>query len=294
MRNEFQPSQMTDVVQQLVRLSRELAQPQNDYVILSEGNTSLRIADGAMLVKASGASMVAATAKDFVPVEIDELLSVVADPAAEESDVDRLYSAVAKEHRGSRPSVEALLHAVCLEIPAVAAVGHTHPTAVNVILCSLESHLLTQGSIFPDQIVVLGPEPLLVEYVDPGLALARVVRERLAVYLEEFGVPPKVIYLQNHGMFALGQSTSEVLRITAMAVKTARILLGAHAFGGVRFLPHTEVTRIHTRPDEIFRRVRFEGEGEAPGDSPDDSPAGAHRRLDAAASVAGERNQNHG
>lgn len=243
---------------QLVHLSREIAHPQNDYVILGEGNTSIRVDDGRMLVKASGSTMATATAADFVSVSIDELLGIIADPAADETDVDRVYTGAEETHHGRRPSVEALLHAVCLEVAGVNVVGHTHPVAVNAILCSENASLLGKGSLFPDQIVVLGTAPLLIEYVDPGLALARVVREGLAAYIDEHGEAPKVIYLQNHGMFALGQSAAEVLRITAMAVKSARIMLGSGGFGGVRFMPPTEVTRIHTRPDELYRRVRLE------------------------------------
>ena len=39
-----------------------------------------------------------------------------------------------------------------------------------------------------------------------------------------------------------------------MAVKTARILLGAYALGGPHFISGEAVERIHTRPDELYRR----------------------------------------
>jgi hypothetical protein len=45
--------------------------------------------------------------------------------------------------------------------------------------------------------------------------------------------------------------------ITAMMVKTARVLLGTFALGGPRFLSQEHVDRIHTRPDEIYRRQRL-------------------------------------
>ncbi|GAB3618580.1 class II aldolase/adducin family protein [Okibacterium endophyticum] len=247
----------------LVSLSRDLGDPSADLVILGEGNTSLQ--DGAdMLVKASGAAMATVTPSDFVRMRVADVLDLITDRAAGEIDVDRLFSAVQDRHDGRRPSVEALLHAVCLEVDEVRAAGHTHPIAVNAILCSVNAPLLTQGSLFPDQIVVLGTEPLLVEYVDPGLALARVVRDKLVRYVDDHGHAPKVIYLRNHGMFALGASAHEVRQITAMAVKCARVLQAAVAFGGVRFMPKHEVDRINTRPDEIFRRQRL---AESPGDA---------------------------
>jgi hypothetical protein len=63
-----------------------------------------------------------------------------------------------------------------------------------------------------------------------------------------------VVYLGNHGLFALGESAAEVLQITATAVKVSRILGGAIAVGGVRTLSEKDVARIDGRPDEIYRR----------------------------------------
>jgi hypothetical protein len=39
-----------------------------------------------------------------------------------------------------------------------------------------------------------------------------------------------------------------------MYVKTARVLLGTLAFGGPRYMTADNVARIHTRPDESYRR----------------------------------------
>jgi hypothetical protein len=52
-----------------------------------------------------------------------------------------------------------------------------------------------------------------------------------------------------------------VLGMTAMAQKCARVIIGAAAAGGVRFMPAAEVTRIETRPDEIYRRSLLAQEG---------------------------------
>ena len=59
-------------------------------------------------------------------------------------------------------------------------VGHTHPVPVLALLCSPHAEALATHLLFPDQIVVLGRRPLFVPYVDPGLALARRVRDDLA------------------------------------------------------------------------------------------------------------------
>jgi len=60
--------------------------------------------------------------------------------------------------------------------------------------------------------------------------------------------------MQNHGLITLGRTAQQVENITAMAVKAARVLIGAYALGGPRFLTAENVDRIHTRPDEAYRR----------------------------------------
>ena len=95
-------------------------------------------------------------------------------------------------------------------------------------------------------------------YTDPGLPLARAVRDRLVAHVERHGAPPKLICLQNHGLLALGASAGEVLRVTAMAVKAARILLGSFAAGGPRYMSYAAAVRIETRPDEHYRRAALE------------------------------------
>ena len=115
------------------------------------------------------------------------------------------------------------------------------------------------GRLFPDEIVYCGPAPVYIPYTDPGLPLARRVRAEIDRYLDEYGEVPKVILMQNHGLIALGRTAAEVENITAMAVKAARVLLGSYALGGPHFLSPAAVERIHTRPDELYRRAEWGG-----------------------------------
>jgi rhamnose utilization protein RhaD (predicted bifunctional aldolase and dehydrogenase) len=147
-----------------------------------------------------------------------------------------------------------VLHALALQLEGVNFVGHTHPTAVNAILCSQKAKEAIAGRLFPDEIVYCGPAPVYIPYIDPGVPLARAVRDEIDCYLDEYRETPKVILMQNHGLIALGKTASEVENITAMYVKTARVILGAYALGGLHFLSQEDVARIHTRPDELYRR----------------------------------------
>ena len=237
----------------IVGLSRTLGEPGRDLVILAEGNTSLRTRPDAMLVKATGASMATARPADFVEVDLLAFDALLADPHADDDNVRSVFAEATTWGTG-RPSVESLLHGVCQRLPGVTVAGHTHPVAVNGLLCSGRAELLVRGALFPDQIVVLGTNPLLLDYDDPGLTLARVAARRLAEHIESTGRPPKVVYLANHGMFALGASAAEVVQITSMAAKVASILLATQAAGGPVYLSQQHVDRIDTRPDEELRR----------------------------------------
>ena len=75
----------------------------------------------------------------------------------------------------------------------------------------------------------------------------REVWTRIQRYQDEFGEQPKVILIQNHGIIVLGKTPQLVLDITAMAVKTARILLGTFAAGGPRFMSESDVS-THSFP----------------------------------------------
>jgi rhamnose utilization protein RhaD (predicted bifunctional aldolase and dehydrogenase) len=160
----------------------------------------------------------------------------------------------------ARPSVETVLHALILKLDGVNFVGHTHPTAVNALLCSQKAEEAIAGRLFPDEIVYCGPAPVYIPYTDPGVPLARRVRDEISRYLDEYREAPKVILMQNHGLITLGRTASEVENVTAMYVKTVRVILGAYALGGLHFMSAEAVARIHTRPDEQYRRQEWSGD----------------------------------
>jgi rhamnose utilization protein RhaD (predicted bifunctional aldolase and dehydrogenase) len=249
-------SERQRTVRALVELSRALGAPEHDYAILAEGNTSARIDDESYVLKASGFSLASADESSFVEMRTAAVLELLDHPPASDDDLTTAL-ATCRLAEGPRPSTEATLHALALTIGGASFVGHTHPTAVNSILCSERATALTDGALFPDEIVVCGSHPLFVPYVDPGVPLGLEVRERLLEHVRVHGAPPKVIYLQNHGLFALGSSAAEVLQVTAMAVKTARIMLGTFAAAGPHYLGETDAARIETRPDELYRQRRL-------------------------------------
>ncbi len=243
------------ILQTLIELSHTLAQPERDLVILGEGNTSALCDDNTFWVKASGTHLVDIGPDGFVRVHLEAIRALADGPSLTDEEVKNgLEAAKVDPSVKPHPSVETVLHALALSEGGARFVGHTHPVAVNALMCSVAAEQAIAGRLFPDEIVVCGPAPAYVPYTDPGLPLARAVRDVLRGYLERWGQPPKVILMQNHGFIALGKSASEVDNITSMYVKTCRILAGTYVFGGPHFLTPQNVRRIHTRPDEAYRR----------------------------------------
>ena len=237
----------------LVELSRILGQPWRRLVILAEGNTSQRVAEDQLVVKGTGRSLRDASAGDFVVVSLRRLSDMVDDPDAGDAEVARYYDEIETE-QGLRPSVETLLHVVCVMDAGASTVAHTHPESVNALLCSDRAEILAGPAIFPDQVVVIGRRALLVPYCDPGVVLAREVRSRLVDHARQWGIP-RVIYLGNHGMVALGSTPSQMLQLTEMADKVSRVLATTLSFGNVVPMSDESTERIDTRNDEQIRRA---------------------------------------
>lgn len=248
-----------EVLAQLVAMSKRLGDPALDYAILGEGNSSALVDEETFWVKASGAEMRSIKAGGFVQVRFDRVLSLLEADDLGDADVKAALEAARVDPEATaRPSVETVLHALALQLDGVNFVGHTHPTPVNAILCSQRAEEAISGRLFPDEIVYCGPAPVYVPYTDPGVPLSRKVRESIGEYIDDHGEIPKVILMQNHGLIALGKTASEVENITAMYVKTARVIIGAYALGGLHFLSPAHVERIHTRPDELYRRKEWD------------------------------------
>lgn len=246
--------QRTPILDELVVMSRRLGEPERQAVILGEGNTSARADARSFWVKASGALLPGCDSDSFVQVYFEPVLEMLDGPDVDDEQIRQALEAACVQPCERRPSVETMFHAVLLSYPEVRFVGHTHPVAVNSILCSDNWQRLLTGRLFPDEIVVCGEEYVLVPYTDPGLPLSRAVRDRVADYAARHGEPPRTVLIQNHGLIAVGKSAAMVDNITAMMDKAARIILGACAAGGVHPLSKRHVERIVARPDEKYRR----------------------------------------
>ena len=239
----------------LLALSHELGREERKLAILGEGNTSARLSADTLVVKASGSNLATLSEAGVAECRFDKLLPLLAAKFMSDATIDEALFAARVDSRAKKPSVEAIFHAYLLTLPGVNFVGHTHPIAVNQLLCSRHARMFARRRLFPDEIVCCGVESVFVPYTDPGLRLAQAIRAAVVAYIRRLARPPRVILLENHGFIALGATPEAVLAATLMGVKAAEIFAGAAAISGTpRFLTPAQVVRIAGRPDEHYRQ----------------------------------------
>jgi rhamnose utilization protein RhaD (predicted bifunctional aldolase and dehydrogenase)/NAD(P)-dependent dehydrogenase (short-subunit alcohol dehydrogenase family) len=176
----------------------------NRLVIAGGGNTSYKNKDK-LWIKASGVSLATITEDGFAVLDrarlnimTDKVYSTVAEEREEQVKKDLEEATLTK---GKRPSVETSMHNIINH----AFVVHLHPTLVNGLMCSknAESELLK----------LFGEKVIFVEYTDPGYVLFKKVNDKIEEYRQRFGDEPKVIWLQNHGIFVAADSIEEIRSI---------------------------------------------------------------------------------
>lgn len=188
-------------IEDLIAVSRKFGQDPR-FVIAGGGNTSYKTEDR-LWVKASGHALASITEDGFAVLDrtlLDEMgeKAYSPDTAVREEQVknDLATACVTKDRR---PSVETSLHN-CMRFPFVV---HLHPTLVNGLMCSVNAETVCR-ELFPDA--------LYIEYTDPGYTLFKKVYDRIKAYRTARGMEPRVIFLQNHGIFVGGETTEEIER----------------------------------------------------------------------------------
>lgn len=192
-------------IQQLIEISQFYGSD-NRFVIAGGGNTSYKNNEK-IWVKASGSSLATITEAGFAVLDramlnpmSEKIYSSVPDEREEQVKNDLAAATLTK---GKRPSVETSMHNV-IDHPFVV---HLHPTAVNGLMCAQDAEASLKR--------LFGDKTLYVEYTDPGYLLFKKVYDRIKAYRASYGEEPKVIWLQNHGIFVAADTIDEIKRIYA-------------------------------------------------------------------------------
>ncbi len=243
-------------LESLLSLCHRLGSPAWRLAILGEGNASVKLDEGTFAIKGSGHSMETLTLDGLATCR-DKLLVDVAESSEVIPDSDAILLRSRTNELGIKPSVEALFHGWLLTLPGVNYVAHTHPVAVNQVMCGDHGPLFAEKRLMPDQVVCCQAKSLWVPYVDPGVDLAREIAKRTRVFIAETGMAPNSILCQNHGLITLGPTADAAWGAMIMAEKSAQVFVGAASIsqtGLPVFMPDEEVDRIVGRPDEAYRR----------------------------------------
>lgn len=171
------------------------------FVIAGGGNTSYKNTEK-IWVKASGSSLATITEEGFAVLDRAKLNlmseKVYSANAAEREEQVKNDLADATITKGKRPSVETSMHNVI----DYAYVVHLHPTIVNGLMCAQNAE--------KNLVRLFGEKALYVEYTDPGYVLFKKVDEKIKEYRSKFKEEPKVIWLQNHGIFVAADNIDEI------------------------------------------------------------------------------------
>jgi rhamnose utilization protein RhaD (predicted bifunctional aldolase and dehydrogenase) len=178
-----------------------------DLVQAGGGNTSVKLDDHRMLVKASGINLTQVT-QDNGYVAVDYLYIRTFLSGFSLNGLDKKQREVvanesmqsSKLSNDGKPSIETFLHAMLSTYTL-----HTHPVAVNILACQ-ENWKEALGDIWPDAIFV--------PYQTPGIDLAIAMSDELNAYVMIHGYFPKVVFLQNHGLIISSDNPTEVIKLT--------------------------------------------------------------------------------
>ena len=181
-----------------VRISHA-AGARSDYVQGGGGNTSVKLADGLMAIKASGFCLSdieedrAYAVLDWVAIRrfyYDNEPQDLADVEAEGSACTKANIKSVEGLEQLRPSVEAGFHSILKTY-----VLHTHSVYANLAACSTACRQIAETA-FQGAGYTWGWVP----YTDPGANLTFAIRDELKRVKELTGKEPAVILMQNHGI----------------------------------------------------------------------------------------------
>jgi rhamnose utilization protein RhaD (predicted bifunctional aldolase and dehydrogenase) len=225
---------------ELVQLAHELSVHPSCSILWQEGSCALKLSEQRYLVSPRAGQLGSFAENQAVKLDLPAMENL---SKAEAISDDQLAEALVNAE-GKSPTLDALLYAYLLSLEGVRIAAHLHPVEINQILCSPRARQFADRRMLPDEIIGCGAAALLASYADPGLALAKEVRRRMVLWKDRFKTVPKVVLVQNHGMFVLGENARELVRTTEMMIKAAKVFIGAAAMGGPVFLTPNNVSQI--------------------------------------------------
>lgn len=225
-------------MQTFIKMSR-YAGMREDLVQAGGGNSSVKVSETRMIIKASGYQLADITEERGVAVVNPDIIR------KSFQNPDFLYKMTEKEGaallrkafvEGEKPSIETFLHAFLNRYTL-----HTHPVVVNALTCR-ENGMSVLQELFPGALTIL--------YATPGAELAKTYFEAYQKIAQNTDSACEVIFMQNHGLLVSGSTADTVIRKTEEIVRTIEQYLDCNMEAY-----HT-VTELWTYfPEKIIWRV---------------------------------------
>ncbi len=177
-----------------------------DLVQAAGGNTSVKLKNSEMLIKASGFLLSdVAENNGYSKVDTKKIANILKNKTIKNEADKRKRELLAKElieeatiDKNNRPSIETLLHSTLYKYTL-----HTHPVVVNMIVIQKEWKEMLM-SIFKNENIAF------VSYKTPGIDLAL----ELDKVINTFVTVPKILFLQNHGLIVTSDNVDDIERLT--------------------------------------------------------------------------------
>ncbi|WP_076414601.1 bifunctional aldolase/short-chain dehydrogenase [Shewanella sp. UCD-KL12] len=241
--DEQTASQFTTAVDLRVYTSRLLGQAPS-LVLHGGGNTSVKTqvnnlfgdSEEILFVKGSGWDLETIEAAGFAPVKMDVLLNMAKLPELTDSDMVKYQRAAMIDPNAPNPSVEAILHAI---IP-FAFVDHTHADTIVTLTNTPE------GEAYIEQL--FGKRVLVIPYVMPGFALAKLVYE-LTQAIDWHSIEGLV--LMNHGLFTFSDDAKTAYENTIKLVTQAEEFIEANLCINAETREEDDQQAIEYSDDEV-------------------------------------------
>lgn len=214
----------TEPLKELEKISQAVGNSP-DLVQGGGGNTSVKLDDKLMAVKASGIKLKEiTTAEGYVVVNYQNIreyhqkadLSEDRDYEKESGEFVRANIVPMEGLKPLRPSVEAGFHSLLQK-----CVIHTHPVHANVICCTGNGKELA-GRIFSEKDYGF----IWIPYINPGFMLTLAMDREITAYMQQHGKFPQVIFMENHGLVVTADSADACIELHEDVIKTIRGFFG--------------------------------------------------------------------
>ena len=177
-----------------------------DLVQAAGGNSSVKLDNGEMLIKASGFLLSdvnedSGYSRVYTALVCDIIRNKEIVNSIDKRQRESLTSTFLKEatiDKKNRPSIETLLHSLLRKYTL-----HTHSIVVNMIAVRKDWKEIF-NSIFKDEVIAF------VSYETPGIELAIALGKEL----RNFNKIPKIIVLQNHGLIVTSDNSDDIKTLT--------------------------------------------------------------------------------